>query len=159
MFEVPRGSRKIPASKIQKALDEDGIVSDFPRAQLDHDVAIIATRVSHMNGSTGVLQAAVDARRIIDGVAALSWRDDDVRTLMRTIAGDTDFILTSDVHSAEQTALALQSLASALTRSNPKLLKSTMTEAIDALFAEIQNRERYETARFVQKLGALRAAM
>ena len=29
---------------------------------------------------------------------------------MRTIAGDTDFLLTSDVHSAEQTALALQSL-------------------------------------------------
>ena len=88
-----------------------------------------------------------------------SWRDDDVRTLMRTIAGDTGFILTSDVHSAEQTALALQSLASALTRSNPKLLKSPMTEAIDALFAEVQNRERYEPARFVQKLGALRAAL
>ena len=91
--------------------------------------------------------------------AAESGRDDDVRTLMRTIAGDTDFILTSDVQSAEQTALALQSLASALTRSNPRLLKSPMTEAIDALFAEIQNRERYEPAKFVQKLGALRAAL
>jgi hypothetical protein len=26
VFEVPRGSRVIPASRIQKALDEDGIV-------------------------------------------------------------------------------------------------------------------------------------
>ena len=84
---------------------------------------------------------------------------DDVRTLMRTITGETDFILTSDVHSAEQTALALQSLASALTRNNPRLLKSPMTEAIDGLFAEIQNRERYEPARFVQKLAALRAVL
>jgi hypothetical protein len=116
-----------------------------------------------MNDTNGVAQAATDAKRIIDGVtpqiAALSWRDDDIRALMRTIAGDTDFLLTSDVYSAEQTALALQSLASALTRSNPRLLKSPMTEAIDALFEEIKNRERYEPARFVQKLAALRAAL
>jgi hypothetical protein len=140
-----------------------GRANPSARAQLDNDVAIIASRVSHMNDSNGVLQTAVEARHIIDNVtpqiAALSWRDDDVRALMRTIAGETDFILTSDVHSAEQTALALQSLGSALTRNNPKLLKSPMTEAIDALFAEIQNRERYEPARFVQKLAALRAAL
>jgi hypothetical protein len=140
-----------------------GRANPSARAQLDNAVQILAVRVGHMNDSTGVLQSAVEARRIIDGVtpqiAALSWRDDDVRTLMRTIASDADFILTSDVHSAEQTALALQSLASALTRNNPRLLKSPMTEAIDALFAEIQNRERYEPSRFVQKLAALRAAL
>jgi hypothetical protein len=133
------------------------------RGQLDDDVQQIASRVSRMNDTAGVAQAAADAKRIIDGVtpqiAALSWRDEDVRSLMRTIAGDTDFILTSDVHSAEQTALALQSLGSALTRNNPRLLKSPMTDAIDALFAEIQNRERYEPARFVQKLAQLRAAL
>jgi hypothetical protein len=126
-------------------------------------VQLIATRVARMNDTNGVAQAALDAKRIIDGVtpqiAAMSWRDDDVRALMRTIAGDTDFLITSDVHSAEQTALALQSLASALTRSNPRLLKSPMTAAIDALFEEIKNRERYEPARFVQKLAALRAAL
>jgi len=120
-------------------------------------------RVSRMNDSNGVLQAANEARRTIDGVipqiAALSWRDDDVRSMMRTIAGDTDFLLNSDVHSAEQTALALQSLASALTRNNPRLLKSPMTEAIDALFEEVKSRERYEPSRFVQKLMALRATL
>ena len=62
------------------------------------------------DGTIGVLQAANEARHTIDNVipqiAALSWRDDDVRSMMRTIAGDTDFLLTSDVHSAEQTALA-----------------------------------------------------
>ncbi|HEY4641474.1 MAG TPA: hypothetical protein VII75_09040, partial [Thermoanaerobaculia bacterium] len=126
-------------------------------------VQVIASRVARMNDTNGVAQAATDAKRIIDGVtpqiAALSWRDDDVRALMRTIAGDTDFLLTSDVHSAEQTALALQSLASALTRSNPRLLKSPMTEAIDALFEEIKIREHYDAARFVQKLAALRGTL
>jgi hypothetical protein len=140
-----------------------GRANPSARAQLDNDVQLIASRVSRMNDTAGVVQASADAKRIIDGVtpqiAALSWRDEDVRSLMRTIAGDTDFILTSDVHSAEQSALALQSLASALTRNNPRLLKSPMTEAIDALFAEIQNRERYEPSRFVQRLGALRAAL
>ena len=140
-----------------------GRANSSARAQLDSDVQSIASRVGRMNDTNGIAQAAADARRIVDNVtpqiAALSWRDDDVRSLMRTIAGDTDFILTSDVHSAEQTALALQSLSSALTRSNPRLLKSPMTEAIDALFAEIQSRERYEPARFVQKLQALRAAL
>jgi hypothetical protein len=140
-----------------------GRANPSARAQLDSDVQLIASRVARMNDTNGVVQAAGDAKRIIDGVtpqiAALSWRDDDVRALMRTIAGDTDFLLTSDVHSAEQTALALQSLASALTRSNPRLLKSPMTESIDALFEEIKNRERYEPSRFVQKLAALRAAL
>ena len=132
-------------------------------AQLDSSVQLIASRVSRMNDTTAVAQAATDAKRIIDRVtpqiAALSWRDDDVRALMRTIAGDTDFLLTSDVYSAEQTALALQSLAAALTRSNPRLLKSPMTEAIDALFEEIKNRDRYEPTRFVQKLGVLRGTL
>ena len=140
-----------------------GRANPSARAQLDSDVQSIAARVARMNDTNGVAQAATDAKRIIDGVtpqiAALSWRDDDVRSLMRTIAGDTDFLLTSDVHSAEQTALALQSLASALTRSNPRLLKSPMTEAIDALFEEIKNRERYEPSRFVQKLTALRSTL
>jgi len=140
-----------------------GRASSSARAQLDTDVQTIASRVSRMNDTSGVAQAASDARKIIDGVtpqiAALSWRDDDVRTLMRTITNETDFILTSDVYSAEQTALALQSLASALTRNNPRLLKSPMTEAIDALFEEVKNRERYEPARLVQKLAALRATL
>jgi hypothetical protein len=140
-----------------------GRANPSARAKLDNDVQILAVRVSRMNDANGVLQAANEARRTIDGVtpqiAALSWKDDDVRAMMRTIASDTDFLLNSDVHSAEQTALALQSLASALTRNNPRLLKSPTTEAIDALFEEVKNRERYEPSRFVQKLAALRAAL
>ena len=140
-----------------------GRANPSARAQLDSSVQVIASRVSRMNDTNGIAQAATDAKRIIDSVtpqiAALSWRDDDVRALMRTIAGDTDFLQTADVYSAEQTALALQSLAASLTRSNPRLLKSPMTEAIDSLFEEIKNRDRYEPSKFVQKLAALRAAL
>ena len=67
--------------------------------------------------------------------------------------------MTYDVQSAQQAALALQSLAAVLTRNNPTPLKSTMTEALDAVFADVQNKDRYEPARFAQKLAALRAAL
>jgi hypothetical protein len=133
------------------------------RARLDDLVQQLASRVSRMNDTTGVASAAEDARRTIDGmipkIAAKSWKDDDVRSMMRTLTGDEEFILHSDVASAEQTALALQSLAAALARNNKALLKSPMTQAIDALFAEVQNRDHYDPARFAQKLQAVRGTL
>jgi hypothetical protein len=116
-----------------------------------------------MNDRDGVVQSAGEARRLIEAtlpqIAALGWRDDDVRTLMRSIAAEDDFLLRGDVQSAEQTALALQSLSAALTRSNPRLLKSPLTAAVDALFAEVQNRNTYDPNRFVAKLKVVRAAL
>lgn len=133
------------------------------RAQLDDAVSLIATRVSRMNDREGVVQASDQARNLIEAVspkvAALPWRDDDVRSLMRTIASEDEFLLRTDVQSAEQTALALQSLSAALTRSNRKLLKSPMTASIDALFAEVQNRNTYDPNRFVAKLKVVRGAL
>ncbi len=133
------------------------------RAHLDDLVEQIASRVSRMNDPNGVATAAEDARRTIDAIipkmAKMSWKDDDVRAMMRTLTGDEEFILHSDVASAEQTALALQSLAANLARNNKALLKSPMTQAIDALFAEIQNRDHYDPARFAQKLQAVRSTL
>ena len=131
------------------------------RAQLDDAVKTIAARVSRMNDANGVVAAADEAKRVMDSalprITALPWRDDDVRAMMRTIAADD--AVTYDVQSAQQAALALQSLAAALTRNHPSLLKSPMTEALDAVFAEVQNKDRYDPARFAQKLAALRAAL
>jgi hypothetical protein len=77
--------------------------------------------------------------------------------MMRTIASDDD--VTYEVQSAQQAALALQSLAAALTRAHPSLLKSPMTEALDAVFADVQNKDRYDPARFGEKLRTLRGAL
>jgi hypothetical protein len=133
------------------------------RAQLDDVVSDLATRVSRMNDRDGVVRSAAQGQKLIEAalpqITALTWRDDDVRTVMRTLAGDEEFLLHADVQSAEQTALALQSLGAALTRANPRLLRSPMTQAIDALFAEVQNRNTYDPNRFVVKLRAVRAAL
>jgi hypothetical protein len=132
------------------------IVDSNSRAQLDELVTQIASRVSRMNDREGVATAAEEAARIVSNAKVSTT---DPRAMMRTIAGDEDFLLRADVQSAEQTALALQSLAAALTRANPSLLKSPLTEAIDALFAEVQNRNAYDPARFVGKLRAVRGAL
>jgi hypothetical protein len=116
-----------------------------------------------MNDPAGVATTADRARKIADAlipkVDAMRWTDSDIRSLMTTITNDREFILASDVHAAEQSALALQSLSSALTRRNPRLLRSNMVRAIDALFDEVKNRDDYDPARFVEKLGAVKASL
>ena len=138
-----------------------GRAAPSSRAQLDDAVRTLAARVARMNDPSGVAAIADEARHAMETalpkVAALSWREEDVRSMMRTIAADDT--VTYDVQTAEQAALALQSLAAALTRAHPALLKSPMTDALDALFAEVQNRDRYEPARFAQKLAAVRATL
>jgi succinate dehydrogenase/fumarate reductase flavoprotein subunit len=108
-----------------------------------------------------VAGAAEEAKRVMESalprITTLPWRDEDVRAMMRAITADDG--VTYDVQSAQHAALALQSLAAALTRNNPSLLKSAMTDALDAVFADVQNKDRYEPARFAQKLAALRAAL
>jgi hypothetical protein len=133
------------------------------RAQLDDDLGQIASRVSRMNDPAGVAAAADEARRIIDGaiprVASMSLKDADVRTMMVAIASDRDFVLRSDVHSAEQVALALQSLASVLTRRDARLAASPMIKAIDTLFADVRDRSAYDPNRFTAHLEALRTLL
>jgi hypothetical protein len=140
-----------------------GRVSPQTRDQLDPLVRQIARGVSRMNDPAGVASTADRARTVVESliprVDAVRWSDAEVRSLMRAITEDRDFILTSDVHAAEQHALALQSLNSALTRRNPRLLRGPLTKSIDALFDEIANRDDYEPSRFVEKLNAVRAAL
>jgi hypothetical protein len=140
-----------------------GKASPGARDQLDPLVAQIARGVARMNDPSGTASAAERARKIasdlVPRVDGMRWNDADIRALMITITEDRSFILNADVHSAEQAALSLQSLASALTRRNPRLLRSPMTQSIDALFEEVQSRDDYEPARFAEKLRAVRAAL
>ena len=133
------------------------------RAELDGLVAQVAEKVARMNDPAGVARVADETRRAIDPfvgrVDALKWSDGRIRELMTALTNDGDFIMKSDVQSAEQTALALQSLASELTRRNPRLLRSPLTRAIDDLFTEIQSRDDYEPSKFVAKLAEVRAAL
>ena len=138
-------------------------VSPGARESLDPLVAQIARGVARMNDPAGVAANADKARAIVHDlvprVEAKSWSEADIRAMMTTIASDRTFIENGDVHVAEQSALALQSLASVLTRRNPRLLRSPLTRSIDALFDEVKSRDDYEPSRFAEKLAAVRAAI
>jgi len=134
-----------------------------PSPALDDAIATVASRVSRMNDAAGVASVAEEARRLVEAalprIDALTWSDAEVRAMIRTVADQRDFLARADVHSAEQTALALQSLASALTRRNPSLARGPLMRAIDALFEELKVRDDYDAARFAEKLAAVRAAV
>lgn len=140
-----------------------GRASAGSRDQLDPLVRDIARGVARMNDPAALAANADRARKVVDAlvpkVDALRWNDADVRALMTEIAADREFILASDVHAAEQSALALQSLSSALTRRNPRLLRGPMVRSIDALFDEVKNRDDYDPARFAEKLSAVKASL
>ncbi|HEX2062263.1 MAG TPA: multiheme c-type cytochrome, partial [Thermoanaerobaculia bacterium] len=140
-----------------------GRVSPQSRDELDPLVARIARGVARMNDPAGVAANADRARAIVHAlvprVEARAWNDADIRAMMTTIANDRAFIMESDVHAAEQAALALQSLNSALTRRDARLLRGGTTRAIDALFDELADRDAYDPARFVAKLETVRASL
>jgi hypothetical protein len=136
-----------------------GRVSTQSRDELDPLLRQLARGVSRMNDPAGVAATADRARRIaetlVPKIDAMRWSDSDVRALMTAIASN----LPPDVHTAEQAALSLQSLSSALTRKNPRLLRSSMVKAIDALFDEVKDRNEYDPARFAEKLNAVKASL
>jgi len=133
------------------------------RQPLEEQLAIVAARVSRMNDAAGIATAADEARRTIEGaipkIAATSWSADDVRPMILALTSRREFMLRSDVASAEQLALSLQTLATVLTRRDPRVAAGPMMKAIDALFTEVRDREDYDPNRFVAKLEAVRNAL
>lgn len=138
-----------------------GRVSPQSRDELDPAVAQLARGIARMNDPNGVAATAERARRIVTPLIARiegqRWTDADIRALMTTIVDDP--LVTTDVHTAEQAALSLQSLASVLTRRNPRLLRGPMIRSIDALFEEVKSRDDYDAGRFAKKLAAVRVGM
>ena len=132
------------------------------REQLDKRLREVASRVAMMGDREGVTTSARETSAMVTSliprITKLSWNDADVRDMMRRLAQGDQWTL-YDVHSAEQTALALQSLAAARTRNNPQLLHGPMTKALDDLFAAVHDRDAYDPKRFTEKLAKLRATI
>jgi hypothetical protein len=133
------------------------IVPSSDRPALDDAVSRVASRVSRM--SPDAASAADDARRLIESaipkIYSRTWSVDDVRPMVVALTSERD----TDVHAAEQRALALQTLATVLTRRDNKIASGALMKAIDALFADLKDRDDYDPARFGAKLDAVRAAL
>lgn len=131
-------------------------VAPSERAAFDRSVAELAGLVARMNqpaavarlaGSTGAMVG-----RIIPAIDAIRWDDGQVRRLISRIASDGNYLKASDVHSAEQTALALQSLGSYLANNDRVNLRGDLLRSVDQLFKQIQVPSDYDPGQFVKTL-------
>lgn len=127
------------------------------RAALDPVIAELAAAVSRMN-SDAVVEAAQRAEKMVLAVqpqiTTVRWTDKDLRSLMLVIAA----VEAADAQEAEQIALSLQSLSAALTRRDPRLLRSPLISAIDGLFDELQKPAEFDPQRFAARLATVRKA-
>jgi hypothetical protein len=140
-----------------------GEIAPKTRDELDPVIASLGRGVARMNKPEAVAADAERARRLATSLTQAAvgkgWSEREVRAMIRLLASQQETILVSDVHTAEQFALSLQSLAASLTRQNPRLLRSPMMRSIDALFEELKSRDDYDPRRFAEKLAAVREAV
>jgi hypothetical protein len=140
-----------------------GVTSPEVRNGLDAGVQDLSASVARFTDGSTVAANADRVREMVDtvvnNVTAKRWSDGDTRALIRAVVDDTTFAAHSDAQSAEQVALALQSLSSDLTRRNPRLLRSELTKSIDDLFSILEKRGDFDAAQFATKLARVRAAL
>lgn len=133
------------------------------RASVDEAMQQVSFRVSRMNDREGIAGAAEEARQAIEAVLpkidSLQWSDGEVRAMIAAIADDRSSVLIADVHAAEQTALSLQTLVSALTRRDSRLLRGNLVRAVDQVFAEVRDREGYNPAQFSARVKKVKEAL
>ncbi|HXI14218.1 MAG TPA: multiheme c-type cytochrome [Thermoanaerobaculia bacterium] len=138
-----------------------GQVTPSDRASLDRNIATLGAHVSRMNNPAAVATLASSTSAMvaksIPAIDAARWDESSVRSLISRIASDGPYLLSSDVHSAEQTALALQSLTAYLARLDGGAARGDMLKTVDRLFALLENRSDYDPARFVQTLRQLQS--
>lgn len=135
------------------------VVAADQRAELDRKVDRLAAAVARLNTPDEVAAAADELSRAVaplgGQLAAVSWNEARVRRLATTLTGDGDTLARTDYESAQQVAWALQTLTSALVRADPGLVGSGLVEAVDRLFAGLQDRDAFDGQRFAAALARL----
>jgi hypothetical protein len=85
----------------------------------------------------------------------VAWDEAQARRLLLAIAQDEGGLAVADYPSAQQAALAVQTLVSQLLAGNPRRLRSGLAAAAEGLAAELQNPYDYDATRFADRLAQL----
>ena len=132
------------------------------RQGLDAQVARLAAAVQPLNRPAEVagiaegLSQALD--RVVPALAAASWDEARVRSLLAALAADREFLRTADVASAEQVFFAAQSLAGYLVQGDPRRAGGPLPGRLDRLYRELSDPEAYDPGRFSDLLGEVAQA-
>jgi hypothetical protein len=130
------------------------------QAALDSGVERLAATLSRLG--TPPAEAASEAERLGREIAELvprldrqRWDDALARRLLLAVAQDEGGLEIADYASAQQAALAVQTLVSQLLASDPRRVRSGLAGASEGLAAELQNPYAFDPDRFKERLAQL----
>jgi len=96
-----------------------------------------------------------ETSELIPRLDRLSWDDALVRRLLLAVAADQGGLETADYASAQQAALAVQTLVSQLLASNSRRVHSGLAGASESLATELQSPYAFDPGRFAERLAEL----
>ncbi|HEV3457476.1 MAG TPA: multiheme c-type cytochrome [Thermoanaerobaculia bacterium] len=108
--------------------------------------AEVAAAAERLGRETAEIAPRLDRRR---------WDDALARRLLLAVAQNEGGLETADYASAQQAALAVQTLVSQLLASEPRRLRSGLAGAAEGLAAELQNPYSFDPGRFAERLAQL----
>lgn len=133
-------------------------------ADLDRAVEAVAKSVAVLSTPTEEVEAAARQAadvlgRIVPSIRRARWDEAQIRQLMTTIAVDADYVEAADRQTAEQAAMALQSLLAYLVARKPALDGGPLSQSIDQLFDLLENPYRFDRQRFSEGLAGVGQAL
>jgi Cytochrome c554 and c-prime len=133
-------------------------------AELDASVDAVAAAVANLRDPPQRLSAA--SQRAAAALAAMnarvdhaSWSGQAASNLLAAILADRNGAPGADRQSAEQTALAIQSITAHLATTQPRLGRGKPNRLVRQLFGELDQPHGYDRERFVELLGELEAEL
>lgn len=130
------------------------------RAALDASVDRLAVQLARFDTPTAEVAATADqlageAADLASRLDRMRWDDAVARRLLAAVARDDEGLELTDYASAQQAALAVQTLASQLLAGDPHRLRSGLAAAVEGLAAELQNPYDWNPGRFADRLAQL----
>jgi heterodisulfide reductase subunit B len=100
-------------------------------------------------------QMADSINRLLEKLRQVSVDKKAARRLADLIAKDVPYLVKTDIRSAQQAVMAVNSLLSYLARTSPELTKNEVKKAIDQLYNDVESPAKFDPNRFGKHLTEL----
>jgi hypothetical protein len=130
------------------------------QAALDAGVDRLAGQLGRFDTPPAEVAAAAEqlsreAADLVPRLDRMRWDDAQARRLLLALALDEGGLEVADYYSAQQAALAVQTLVSQLLAGDPRRLHAGLAAAAEGLAAELQNPYDFNASRFADRLAQL----
>jgi hypothetical protein len=130
------------------------------QAALDEGVERLGAQLGRLGTPPAEVAAAAErlgreTAELIPRLDRLTWDEAQVRRLLLAVAEDRGGYETADYASAQQAALAVQTLVSQLLAGRRGRVHTGLAGAAESLAAELQNPYAYDSGRFAERLAQL----